>query len=123
MLTTVVNDDLLNIPMLEPDGGNWVIFKTRLEWALASKNVDSHLLGKKPKPKAAADGADPDVVKAAADELEQWEKSQNLARHMLGQRLRDSTLRKIIRKPSVAEMWLVISTEFEKKSALVQANL
>jgi hypothetical protein len=123
MSTTVVKDDLLNVPMLEPDGRNWVIFRTHLEWALASKNVDGHLLGKKTKPKAAADGADPDVVKAAVDEFAMWEKNENLARHMLGQCLHDSTLRKIIRKPTVAEMWTTISTEFEKKSALVQANL
>jgi hypothetical protein len=92
MSTTVVKDDLLNVPMLESNGRNWVIFRTCLEWALASKNVDGHLLGKKTKPKAAADGADPDVVKAPVDEFAVWEKNENLACHMLGQRLCDLTL-------------------------------
>ena len=117
MSTTVVKDDLLNVPMLEPDGRNWVMFKTRLEWALAAKNVSGHLLGSKVKPKSTPEAP----VESAVSE--QWEKDEFVARHMLGQRLRDSTLRKIIRKSTVAEMWTTITKEFETKSDVVQANL
>ena len=62
-MSVIVKDDLLNIPKLEPDGSNWVIFKTRLSWALADRQVFNHLAGTAAKP-----------VATAVDELAEWEK-------------------------------------------------
>ena len=110
-MSVTVKDELPNVPRLEPDGSNWVIFKTRLTWTLADCQVLDHLSSSKaPKP-------------TAPDQLIEWEKAENKARNLLAQRLADSTLRKVFKKDTVAKMWTTISDEFEKKTSLVQSDL
>jgi hypothetical protein len=106
---STVKDELPNVPKLEPDRSNWVIFKTRLVWTFADRQVSDHL-------KAT-------VKPTAPDQLLEWEKAEYKARNLLAQRLADSTLRKVFKKDTVAEMWTLISDEFEKKTSLVQSDL
>jgi hypothetical protein len=113
-------DELPSVPKLEADGTNWVTFKTRLDWALADKEVNGHLNGSAPKPESKpGDVKPPDFD----DKLAEWEKHERKARNLLAQRIPDSTLRKILHKKTVAEMWKTISTDFESKTSLVQSDL
>ncbi|KAF8546407.1 hypothetical protein OG21DRAFT_1427096, partial [Imleria badia] len=49
-METTTKEDLYSVPKLEADGRNWVIFKNRLEWALAARDVVDHLTGAAAKP-------------------------------------------------------------------------
>ena len=114
-------EDMYTVPKLEPDGHNWIIFKNRIEWALAARGVVSHLDAKKaPKP---APPADPKQMDAYEAELAAWEKTEFTCRQQLARALPDSTLWKILHTTSVADMWTTIVTEFESKTVLVQADL
>ena len=58
-------EDMYTVPKLEPDGRNWIIFKNRIEWALAARGVVSHLdATKAPKPAPPADPKQMDAYEA-----------------------------------------------------------
>ena len=52
MNSETTHEDMYTVPKLESDGHNWIIFKNRLEWALAARGVVAHLDAqlKAPKP-------------------------------------------------------------------------
>ena len=107
MSVTTVKDELLNVPKLEPDGKNWIMFKTRLMYALEDRQqeVSGHLLGNVVKP----------AKEAPVEEQTEWQKVENKARNLLVQRLGDSMLRKVLHKKTVHDMWKAITTKFESK--------
>ena len=58
-------EDMYTVPKLEPDGRNWIIFKNRIEWALAACGVVLHLdATKAPKPAPPADPKQMDAYEA-----------------------------------------------------------
>ena len=73
MTTYTAKDDLPSVPKLEADGSNWVTFKTRLDWALADKQVDGHLTSSTLAPDPNARLPDFD------DLLAKWEKDERRA--------------------------------------------
>jgi hypothetical protein len=103
-------DDFATVPVLEPDGSNWVVWKTRVEFAMAAKGTFGHLDNTVPRP-------------TEAEPLKKWQEKEFLARWQLTRAIKDVTLQKIVTKSAVHEMWTAIKTEFETKSALVQADL
>jgi len=38
-------DDLFTVPKLQPDGKNWVMYKTRLLWSQAARGLTGHFTG------------------------------------------------------------------------------
>ena len=89
---------LSSVPKLETNGSNWIIFQTRLKWALRDKQVLK---------------SQPILSKMKAHQL-------------LAHQLYDSTmwLTKLLHQnhhTTVAEMWAVITQEFSVKSSHVVA--
>ena len=99
-----------SVPKLEVNGSNWIIFAIRLKWALQDKKVYTHLDGTSAKPENAAD-------------ISAWEEDESKARHLLAQKLHDSTLTKLLHLDTVAKMWSALTTEFTVKSSHVVAAM
>jgi hypothetical protein len=111
-------DDFATVPLLEPDGSNYVMWKLRLEITMASKGTLGHLDG------TAVEPPKPDPADAVSVEVHQkWQEKEYLARWQLTRSIRDVTLQKIATKPSVHEMWTAIKNGYESKTSLVQADL
>ena len=102
-----------SVPKLETNGANWMIFRIRLKWALEEKRVFGHLDGTTIKP---ADDK-PDTEK------NDWSNDETKARHLLAQKLHDSTLTKLLHHTTVAEMWTAVTQEFTTKSSHVVAAM
>jgi hypothetical protein len=113
-MTSVADlQSLSSVPKLEINGSNWVIFQTRLKWALEDKQVFGHLDGTAIKP---ADTEDDEIK-------EKWQKNKTKARQLLAQKLYDSTLTKLLHETTVAEMWSIITQEYSVKSGHVVAAM
>ena len=113
-MTTVAElNPVSNVPKLEVDGTNWVMFSTRLRIALTDKDVYGHLDGTSAKPDRTTD---PDNYAA-------WLKKENQALNLLTQKLHDTTLTKILSLDSAAKWWTAITHEFTVKSSHVVAAM
>ncbi|EGO01676.1 hypothetical protein SERLA73DRAFT_70844 [Serpula lacrymans var. lacrymans S7.3] len=102
------------------------MYKTRLEWALADKECVEHLPGTAPKllpPPPLPGGTAQMISQAQHEALATWTKKEFLARNILGQKIPDSTLQKILHKTTVADMWQSIVQENKNKTKLVQSEL
>jgi hypothetical protein len=97
-----------NIPKLEPDGKNWVIFRARILLATKSLGIEDHLSGK-----LTAPDPDPD-----ADAAAEYARKENLACFGLADRLLDSLFQQVLHYDTVAEMWETLESDFTSKTAL-----
>jgi len=111
-----LSDIITAIPALNDNGSNWSIFKIRFHLALTPYGLYHHYV---PDPKHAKPVnpsgralADP---KGTITEIES---------KILSRVIPDSMLRKIYSDTRpVGQMWTMLTTEFEQKTALVQADL
>src|ERR1700720_1288951 len=110
MMTTVAElNPVSNVPKLEVDGMNWVMFSTRLRIALQDKDVFGHLDGTATEPDKAT----------LPDEHAASIKKEKQARNLLTQKLHDSTLTKLLSLTTAAQWWTSITNEFRAKSSHV----
>ncbi|KAF8984333.1 hypothetical protein BDQ17DRAFT_1290190, partial [Cyathus striatus] len=99
------------VDRLDSSGENWVMFETRFKGAMRAQKVWKHFTGQAVKPKD------------DSPELEAWQEKEDLASHLLMQKLPDSILAKYLLRPSVAQKWSGIVSEFTSKSMLMRNNL
>lgn len=123
MGSTTTKEDLYTMFKLEADGRNWVIFKNRFEWALAMRGVVDHLTGAAAKPMPPRNNAKPDEIADYEKALAELQKPEFICRQQLACALPNSLLWKILHNETVAKMWKTITTEYELKTSLVQADL
>ena len=131
--TTKLSDIVSAIPALTENGSNWSIFKMRFRLALTPYGLYHHFVPdtrnpkpKDPTPKAAAT-LTTDQTKAKEkyeEDLAKWDKDDTTARYILSRVIPNSMLRKVYSDSrTVKDMWDMLSTEFEHKTSLVQADL
>ena len=112
-MTTVAKlNPVSNVPKLEVDSTNWVMFSTRLHIALTDKDVYGHLDGTSAKPDQTMD----------PDDYAAWLKKENQALNLM-QKLHDTTLTKVLSLDSAAKWWTVITHEFTVKSSHIMAAM
>ncbi|KAJ7222560.1 hypothetical protein GGX14DRAFT_353122, partial [Mycena pura] len=114
-MTTTIADvsSISRVPVLQPDGANWLIFSTRFKYFVKSKARWGHFDGTTPKP----------VPPAAQTEIDEWEQHEDEAHNFLAQKLEDTTLLQADEKNTVAEMWEWINDEFTALSSHVVAAM
>ena len=113
MSTVAELNPVSNVPKLEVDGTNWVMFSTRLRIALTDKDVYGQLDGTSAKPDKTTD----------PDDYAAWLKKENQALNLLTQKLHDTTLTKVLSLDSAAKWWTAITNEFTVKSSHVVAAM
>ena len=127
VILPVTTDTLpTNVPKLDIKGANWAIFSLRFQVAVEAKELWSHFDGTSLCPVAMEVTASDGTVTTTppdADELAKWLKSENLAKHLLTQRVPDSTALRIRNLPNVASMWNEIVREYTEKGAYAQTDL
>ena len=135
MSTAKISDIILAIPSLAKNRSNWSIFKMRFRLTLTPYGLYHHVIpdNKNVKPvdplSSVAAGttltADQKKVKEQYEgDLAKWERNSDMARYILSRVIPDSMLQKVYSDTrSVKEMWDMLTTEFESKTSLVQADL
>src|SRR6267154_535851 len=128
MSTTVpITTDTLptNVPKLDIKGTNWVIFSLRFQVTVEAKDLWKQFDGTNPKsvgPSMTSGGtttvSPPDPVT-----LTQWQKHENLAKHLLTQRIPDSTVLRVRNLTDVVAMLKEIVREYTEKGAYAQTDL
>ena len=113
MSTVVELNPVSNVPKLEVDGTNWVMFSTRIHIALTDKDVYGQLDGTSAGPDKAMDPND----------YAGWLKKENQALNLLMQKLHDTTLTKVLSLDSAAKWWTAITNKFTVKSSHVVAAM
>jgi len=116
--TTKLSDIFTAIPALVENGSNWSIFKMRFRLALTPYGLYHHFVpdNKNVKPV--------DPIPAGTPESSLTSDQKKTARYVLSRVIPDSMLRKIYSDTRpVKDMWNLLSTEFEQKTSLVQADL
>jgi hypothetical protein len=128
MSTTVpVTTDTLptNVPKLDIKGTNWAIFSLRFQIAVEAKDLWKQFDGTNPKPVGPLATVGGTTVVSPPDPvaLAQWQKHENLAKHLLTQRIPDSTALRVWNLPDVVAMWNEIVREYTEKGAYAQTDL
>ncbi|KAF5383868.1 hypothetical protein D9615_003639 [Tricholomella constricta] len=109
-----------SIPKLDASGVNWAIFSIRFKDAVQAKGFWGHFSG------ATARVVIPTGTTAtAAQEIEiaKWEKDECAAKSLLTQKIPDSALMRVHKKPTVKERWDAIVAEYTDKGAYAQTEL
>ena len=115
-----VTTDILpsNVPKLDVKGTNWAIFAFRFQVAVEAKDLWGHLDGSTARPSY----TDP-LTPEQQTEVNKWVKDERMAKHLLAQRIPDSTALRVQKKTTVAEMWAEITKEYTEKGASAQTDL
>ena len=101
------SEDNTQILMLKADGSNWIIYKTRLIWALEGKGLSSYLTGTNPHPLNPQDGRNASwsltateqiMINQYSDKAAKWEKDNGYIKSLMGLVLPDSLLMKVFRE-------------------------
>ena len=101
------SEDNTRIPALKADGSNWIMYKTRLIWALEGKGLSGYLTRTNPCPLNPQDGKDaswsPTATKLISvnqypDKAAKWEKDNGYIKSLMGPTLPDSLLMKVFRE-------------------------
>src|SRR5882724_9719985 len=132
--TTLMSDKepIWAIPKLAPDGSNWVMFKTCFLFAMAGHDIGGHFNRSETTPlaptystpdKAKWTTMDRDKNQAYLLLVRKWRHDEHVACTQLAQVVSDSLLIKIQRAGAVANMWDIITTEFNRKGRMVQVDL
>jgi hypothetical protein len=109
-----------NIPHLEPNGVNWVIFKRYFSTAMKVTRQWGYFSDTKPCPMP----ADPNNVSTTETaDIEEWEHQDAVVSFLLLQRLPDTTEMQLANCSSTQECWTLLSNDYQAKSAFAQANL
>ncbi|KAF5378320.1 hypothetical protein D9615_008779 [Tricholomella constricta] len=109
-----------SIPKLDASGINWAIFSIHFKDAVQAKGFWGHYSG------ASARIVIPDGATATpAQEIEiaKWEKDECSAKSLLTQKIPDSALMRVHKKPTVKERWDAIVAEYTDKGAYAQNEL
>ena len=136
-----LNDVLpASVPKLDVSGGNWAIFALRFQTVVQGKGLWGHFDGSVPCPvltpsatattaTATTTTATPATATQAAtvsvtqEDVDNWNRHENIARSLLAQRLPDSTLVVVSSHVSVKSMWDAIVRDYTYKSTFSQACL
>ena len=120
----------MSVPKLRDDGSNWSDYLPRVERALGAKGLWRHVLGTAIAPRpyelkagvpVLADGTTPateEQIESKEDELDEFDRKEYLAQHMILSTLSTRLKTKIIRLMSAKEMWKVVEEDAKSKSAL-----
>jgi hypothetical protein len=115
-----------NVPKLEIKGTNWAIFSLRLQITIEAKELWKHFDGTTPPP-VGPPIAGPNGTTVSSppdpDDLAKWQKNENLAKHLLFQRIPDSTALRVWNLTDVVAMWTEIMREYTEKGAYAQTDL
>jgi hypothetical protein len=128
MSTTVpVTTDTLptNVPKLDIKGTNWVIFSLRFQVAIEAKELWKQFDGTNPKPVGSpiTSGGTTTVSPPDPVALAQWQKHENLVKHLLTQHIPNSTALHVRNLTNIVAMWKEIVREYTEKGAYAQTNL
>ncbi|KAJ3496166.1 hypothetical protein NLJ89_g10524 [Agrocybe chaxingu] len=151
MSTSKSNDDL-KIPKLDVAGSNWVIYKDRFLWAIATKDLVEHVDGtatapgpcpvQRPPVEAAAEGEIEDLEAAAVAavkaeltkeekvEIEQWKREtkewrlgEAVVKQQIAATIPDSLFLKIRTKGTAFDIWKALAAEFQDRPRMVAIDL
>jgi len=115
-----------NILKLDIKGANWAIFSLRFQTTAKAKELWSHFDGTSTRPVSTTSTAADRTVTTTpldADELAKWQKSENMVKHLLTQRIPDSTALCVRSLDVVEAMWNEIVHEYTEKGAYAQTDL
>src|SRR5258706_5599398 len=116
---TAPNDTLpSSVPKLDPTGTNWSIFLIRFTQAMAARRKWGHFSGTTKKPMLSTT---PTTVEL--ENLEEWQKDEDMAMYMLSQKLPDSALVRVYKLSSAEEAWKMITQEYTRKGVFARADL
>src|SRR5438445_4796649 len=126
------SEDSIQIPGLKADGSNWIMYKTRLIWALERKGLSGYLTGTNPCPLDPQNGRDASWSPTAAEQIAinqypdkaaKWEKDNGYIKSLIGPTLPDSLLMKVFREATAKGIWDFLVAEFEGRSHIVVLEL
>ena len=95
-----------NIPRLEPNGVNWVIFSMRFWEAMQATHRWDYFDGSKPHPEPKDKDKPMDAETEARDK---WDYKDLIARYLLSQHLPDTTTIRVSGYSTVKERWEKVS--------------
>ena len=107
-----------NVPKLDVKGTNWAIFMFHFQVAVEAKELWDHFDGTTTRPP----GSDP-PTNDKTTAVNKWRKNEALVKHLLTQRIPDSTALRVCSLTTVCTMWTEIETEYTEKGTYAQTDL
>src|SRR5882724_9433439 len=130
--TMTDKETLWAILKLTSNGSNWVTFKTCFLFAMAGRDVGGHFNRSDTAPPAPTLSTLDEIKWTTADRdrqqthslaVKKWKHNEHVACAQLAQVISDSLLITIQHAGTMADMWQIIITEFDRKGRMVQVDL
>ena len=130
LLSSNKNDTSLSVPKLRDDGSNWADHKPRIRKAMGAQGIWKHVEGTAFKPKqydllgstyVLPDGATPvteDQVETRESKVEEYERKQYLAQHIILSTTATCIGAKIKNMSTAKDMWEEVKKDATTKSTL-----
>src|ERR1700733_7614320 len=130
LLSSNKNDTSLSVPKLRDDGSNWADYEPRIRKAMGARGIWKHVEGTALKPTqyhllgntyVLSDGATPateDQVETRESKVEEYERKQYLAQHIILSTTSTRIGAKIKNLSTAKEMWTEVKQDATTKSTL-----
>ena len=126
------DETLFHVPKLANDGSNWVVYKIRMKYAIASRGLTDYLEGTITAPghpiltsmdEQKWTDKDREAMSEYESAFDNWNLREYLVRAQIAGSIEDSMLMKISHCDTAAEMWKSLCNQFEEKTRMVQVDL
>ena len=126
------DETLFRVPKLANDGSNWVVYKIRMKYAIASRGLTECLEGTAITPEhpmlSSTDvqkwtEKDREAMSEYESMFDRWQQHKYLVHAQITGSIKDSMLMKISHCDTAAEMWKSLCNQFEEKTCMVQVDL
>jgi hypothetical protein len=117
------NSQSLALPKLDPDGSNWVLYKTQIVSVLIYQRVIHYVNGHAQKPQTPGSRANSDVIEKYETDLKIWEIENEHAQSIVLSTLPKIYQIEVVRLETAKQTWEPICSKFNNQSEIVQIDL
>ena len=118
-----------DVPKLDLDGSNWMIFRERILRAIAARLWKSHIEGTAVRPASivlptatAPTTQDLELIERNLDRQERWDLAQQSCLDLITSRIPDSTLLRLRSHSTPFALWTALEAENQITSDLIRSN-
>jgi gag-polypeptide of LTR copia-type len=106
------------LPKLASDGGNWVVYRDRIIWAMQASTINDHIITDTPSAAYLALGDRDNLT----PEL-WWAKEENHIKQVLCSTLPDTAFNQIKSVTSIKDVWATLKRVYEERSKALVVDI
>src|SRR6266403_307524 len=108
----------LRLPKLAADGGNWVVYRDRVIWAMQANSINDHISSDSAPAAYIAHGTIDNLTPE-----NRWTKEENQIKQVLCSTLPDTAFNRIKGAANIKDAWIILKRVYEDRSKALVADV